>query len=103
MQILHEAQNAKPAGWPEGNICLNAWMQIMHPGQVANSACWPGCEFCLLAKMKKLHSGSLGAKSAFLVSANSARLVSAKNARDSYDYSLRLLLMTEREEISKER
>jgi hypothetical protein len=53
--------------------------------------------------MKKLHSGSLGAKTAFLVSANSARLVSAKNARDSYDYSLRLLLMTEREEISKER
>jgi hypothetical protein len=37
--------------------------------------------------MKKLHSGFLGAISAFLVNAKSASLLSAENARDSYDDS----------------
>jgi hypothetical protein len=67
-------------------------MHFLHPGLIANSACWPGCEICLLAKMKKMHSGSLRANSAFLVSANSARLMSAKIARDSYHYSFKTTL-----------
>jgi hypothetical protein len=73
------------ARWPAGKNHLtglnafsacNARKQKMHVGQ--------GCKICLLAKMKNLHAGILGAKSAFLWSANSASLLSAENARDSY-------------------
>jgi hypothetical protein len=61
-------------------------MQKMHPGQYEKFAFRPGCKFCQQASLQILHSGGQRAKTAFLESANFARLVSAEFARDSINY-----------------
>ena len=76
MQNLHPGQKARFSLTPACNFCPLAWLQNFHSGLYAKSAQRPTCNFC--------KQGIRRAKFAREVGAKSARLESAKFARDSY-------------------
>ena len=76
MQALHPGLNANISPGPARKIFPFAWMKFMPPGRHELLAFWPEC--------KKYDRGCRGAKSAPIVSAESARHMSARIARDSY-------------------
>lgn len=84
--------NAKSALSPKGKIFIPARMQLFHSGHYARFAFRPKC--------KNHIQGIRSAKTAFLLNAEFALLLSAENARDSINYLKTLLITTLKEMIS---
>ena len=78
VQKFHAGLKATISPSPGCKNCLLGCRQLLHPGLYENLALRPKCTICI--------KGIQRAKIALEMGAKSARLVSAKFARDSYNY-----------------